>query len=143
MEPVKQEGAAAGTSAAFDLSALSGLSAAQEEGFDVSITHPKSGEPLGITVRVAGPDSKRVKSARAIIVNERSEMRLRKISADRMEDESNRITAASIISWSGVIVGGKTWECSPQAAYKLMVQWPFIREQIDAFVGDRANFIKS
>ncbi len=142
-EVMKMEDAAPEASAAFDLSGLSGLTVAQEEGFDVSISHPKTGEPLGITIRVAGPDSKRVKQARAIIVNERTDMRIRKPSAERMDDESNRITAASIISWSGVVVSGKTWEYSSQNAHRLMVQWPFIREQIDSFVGDRANFIKS
>ncbi len=128
---------------AFDLSEFSDLSAKQEEGFDVEITHPKTGEHIGAVIRVAGPDSKRVRTARAIVVNERIEQKIKKLSADRMEEESNRITAASIISWSGIQVAGKEFEYNKQNAFRLMTNYPFIREQLDAFVGDRANFIKS
>lgn len=130
------------TVASFDLNSLSGLTSAQETGTEVQITHPGTGEPVGITMRVAGPDSKRQKAATALIVAERAELRLRKITAARMEDESNRIAAASIISWNGVVEDGKDIEYSPSVALGLLIKYPFIREQIVAYSGDRANFLK-
>jgi hypothetical protein len=126
----------------FDLKSLSGLTPAQELGTEVHITHPGSGEPLGITMIVAGPDSKRQKAATSLIISERAELRLRKITAARMEDEGIRITAASIISWSGVVEDGKEIEYSPSAALGLLTRFPFIREQITAYSSDRANFLK-
>lgn len=129
-------------SVAFDLGSLSGLAEAQETGTEVHITHPGTGEPLGITMQVAGPDSKRQKAATALIIAERAELRLRKINAARLEDESVRIAAASIISWTGVMEAGKSIDYSPSAALGLLTRYPFIREQIVSYSGDRANFLK-
>ncbi len=126
----------------FDLDSFSGLTEAQESGTEVNILHPGTGDPLGITMQVAGPDSKRQKAATALIVAERAELRLRKISATRLEEESNRIAAASIISWHGVKEGGKEIEYSPSAALGLLLRYPFIREQVVSYSGDRANFLK-
>lgn len=128
--------------ASFDLNSFSGLIPAQESGTEVTITHPGTGDPLGPVMIVAGPDSKRQKSATALIIAERAELRLRRITAARLEDEGNRIAAASIISWSGVMEGGKELEYSPSAALGLLTRYPFIREQITAYSGDRANFLK-
>lgn len=127
---------------AFDLGSFSDLAEAQEIGTEVKITHPGTGEPLGITMQVAGPDSKRQKAATALIIAERAELRLRKITAARLEDESVRIAAASIISWTGVMEAGKNIDYSPSAALGLLTRYPFIREQIVSYSGDRANFLK-
>lgn len=126
----------------FDLTALSDLTSAQESGTEIQITHPGTGEPLGIVMQVSGPDSKRQKAATSLIIGERADLRLRKITAARLEDESNRIAAASIISWSGVFEGGKEIEYSPSAALGLLTRYPFIRDQVTSYSNDRANFLK-
>ncbi len=126
----------------FDLNSFSDLTSTQEAGTEVHILHPGTGEPLGIVMQVAGPDSKRQKSATALIIAERAELRLRKITGARLEDESNRIAAASIISWSGVMEDGKSIEYSPSVALGLLTRYPFIREQISSYANDRANFLK-
>lgn len=126
----------------FDLSAFSDLTPLQETGTEVPITHPGTGEPLGIKMVVVGPDSKRQKAATSAIIAERAELRIRKISAARLEEEANRIAAASIIAWSGVVENGKEIEYSPSVALGLLVRYPFIREQISSYAGDRANFLK-
>lgn len=127
---------------AFDLNSFSDLIDLQESGTEVVISHPKTGDPIGISMMVAGPDSKRQKAATALIVAERAELKLRKITAARLEDETNRITAASIISWRGVVENGKEISYSPSVALGLMVRYPFIREQVSAYSSDRANFLK-
>ena len=126
----------------FDLASLGDMASSQEQGTEIEITHPGTGEPLGISMRVAGPDSKRQKAATALIIAERTEMRIRKITAARLEDEAIRIAAASIISWSGVVENGKAVEYSPSVALGLLTKYPFIREQIQAHSSDRANFLK-
>ena len=129
--------------AKFDLASLNDLTPAQETGTEVHITHPGTGESLGITMQVAGPDSKRQKAATSLIIGERTDLRLRKITAARLEDEAVRIAAASIISWSGVIENGQELEYSPSVALGLLTRHPFIREQISAYATDRANFLKT
>lgn len=135
-EPVAKNGSK------FDLNSLSDLTPSQELGTEVQITHPGTGEPLGITMQVAGPDSKRQKSATSLIIGERAELRLRKITAARLEDESTRIAAASIISWTGVVENGEEIKYSPSAALGLLTRHPFIREQVASYANDRANFLK-
>ena len=126
----------------FDLNELSGLTASQEQGTEVTITHPGTGEPLGIVMQIAGPDSKRQKAATSLIVGERAELRLRKITAARLEEEACRMAAASIISWSGVMENGQPLEYSPSVALGLLTRYPFIRDQVAAYSNDRANFLK-
>lgn len=126
----------------FDLNTLSDLSSLQEAGTEVQIFHPGTGEPLGITMQIAGPDSKRQKAATSAIIAERAELRMRKITAARLEEESIRIAAASIISWKGVVENGKEVDYSPSVALGLLTRYPFIREQVAAYSSDRANFLK-
>lgn len=141
-EPVAEKPAVDEVVNAFDLNSLSDLAPAQESGTEVTILHPGTGEPIGITMLVVGPDSKRQKSAASVIIGERAEMRMRKITGARLEEEANRIAAASIISWSGVVENGKAIDYSPSAALTLLTKYPFIREQISAHASDRANFLK-
>lgn len=126
----------------FDLSSLKSLSADQEAGTEIQILHPGTGEPLGINMMIAGPDSKRQKAKTSEIIGERTDLRLRKITAARLEDEAVRIAAASIISWTGVVEDGKELEYSPSAALGLLTRYPFIREQVSSYANDRANFLK-
>ena len=125
-----------------DLGDFGSLTSLQEAGTEVKITHPGSGEWLGITMMVAGPDSKRQKSATSLIIAERTELKLRKITAARLDDEAVRIAAASIISWTGVVENGKVIEYSPSVALGLLTRHPFIREQVSSYANDRANFLK-
>lgn len=127
-----------------DLSEFSGLAQAQDEGVDVKILHPKTGEELGIAIKVAGPDSDRQKKARNAINNERLRMsRNKRLTAAELEADALKITAASIISWAGVIENGVTLELTPENTTAILTRYPFIREQLDSAVGDRAGFIKS
>lgn len=128
----------------FDLSDLGDLTKAQDDGIDVHISHPKTGEDLGIVIRVAGPDSARQRNARAAIINERqSAPANKKLTAADLESASLRIAVASIISWSGVIENGAQVEFSRDAATDLMSRYPFILEQVNIAIGDRAGFIKT
>jgi hypothetical protein len=128
---------------AFDLNDLSGLSAAQEAGIDVSITHPKTGEPLGIVIKVVGPDSKKQAKARTAVLNDRVEKKIRKITADRLTEEATNMVANSILSWSGVEIDGAAVQFSVENAVMVFTRWPFIREQVQSVSDDRANFIKT
>ena len=127
-----------------DLSQFADLAKAQDDGIDVAILHPKTGESLGITVKVAGPDSDRQKQARNAINNDRLRMsRNKRLTASELEADALRITAASIISWDGVVENGDAVPLNADNATAILTRYPFIREQLDSAVGDRAGFIKS
>jgi hypothetical protein len=128
---------------AFDLNDLSGLSDAQEAGIDVSITHPKTGEPLGIVIKVVGPDSKKQAKARTAVLNDRVEKKIRKITADRLTEEATSMVANSVLSWTGVEIDGAAVPFSVENAVMVFTRWPFIREQVQSVSDDRANFIKT
>lgn len=127
-----------------DLSEFAGLPQAQEDGIDVAILHPGTGEDLGITVRVAGPDSERQKKARNAITNERlQKSRNKRLTASELEADAIKITAASIIEWSGMIENGKPVELTRENATAIITKYPFIYDQLTAAIGDRSGFIKS
>lgn len=127
-----------------DLSQFDGLAQAQEEGVDVTIVHPKTGEDMGIKIRVVGPESKRQKRIRNMLVNDRLvRNRNRRVTAAELDTDALKISASSILSWQGIEINGKPFEYSEENSEYLLTNYPFIREQIDSAVSDRAVFIKS
>jgi hypothetical protein len=125
-----------------DLSDFANLAKVQDDGVDVEILHPKTAEPLGMVIRVAGPDSARQKRARGAVNNARLQMsRNKRLTAAELEADGLKVLVASIISWSGVEENGQSIELSTETATDVLTRFPFIREQIDAVVGDRAGFI--
>lgn len=127
-----------------DLAQFADLVQAQDDGIDIPILHPKTGEELGITIRVAGPDSQRQRKARNAIHNERLlKSRNKRPTAAELDADAIRLTAASIISWDGVVENGESLELTSENAASVLTRYPFIRDQIDAAVSDRAGFIKS
>jgi hypothetical protein len=127
-----------------DLSQFDGLAQAQEEGVDVKIYHPKTGEEMGITIKVVGPESSRQKRIRNLLVNERlMRNRNRRPTAVELDTDALKISAAAILGWEGIEINGKVFEYSAENAEHLLTNYPFIREQIDSTVSDRGVFIKS
>lgn len=130
-------------SEAFDLSVYGGLEEKQESGAELVITHPETGEPTSIVLTIAGPDSKTRKKADARIINDRLKLRVRKVSGELLQQEGIQLLAGVIIAWRGVVENGKDIEYSPQNAASLLTRFGFIKEQVDQFCGDRANFLKA
>lgn len=126
-----------------DLAQFDGLLAAQEKGVEVNILHPKTGEDLGIQIIVAGPESERQTKVRNRVVNDRiNRNRNRKTTAAELDADALKLSAAAIISWSGVNIGETPLELTMANAEMLLKKYPWIREQVDVVVGDRAAFIK-
>lgn len=127
-----------------DLSQFDGLAKAQDEGIDVEIFHPKTGEKTGITIKVAGPESERQKRFRRMLMNDRLvKNRNRRVTVTEIEEDALRLSAASIISWDGIELNGQKLDYTTANAEKILGDYPFIRDQVDAVVNDRTVFIKS
>lgn len=130
----------------FDLGQFAdGLAKAQEDGIDVPILNPENGQPIGLTWRVAGPDSARQRAA----MRERYDARVKmkagtKLSEDELLIESIRYLAASSVSWEwapGVTWNGEALEFSRENA-EMVLKHGFIRRQVDAAAANEAGFIK-
>lgn len=57
-------------------------------------------------------------------------------------NEINKFAAATV-AWSGIVVDGEPVKFSADAAKALYRRFPWIRDQVRAFIGDRANFTKA
>lgn len=124
-----------------DLAAFDGLKDAQEAGIDVEIKDPK-GKPIGISVKVAGPDSERQRKAIKALTDQRINSEdLTTATADDFENNTVKILAASVISWTPIVLDGADLPYSEENAIRLFSRFPFIREQIEKKAGKRSGFM--
>jgi hypothetical protein len=133
----------------FDLAQIDTKKAA-EEGRVLHLVHPKTRAPLfdgdgnPVTLSLLGKDSKRALRAESAALDRRLKAGARRgvISADDMRDDTLAVLIACTTGWSGLAVNGQDLPYSPENAKLLYEQWPDIREQANAFIEDRANFLK-
>lgn len=126
-----------------------------ETGVDVAIHKLNSTEPLlaangtPVTIKVLGPDSSKYRAlSRSNIRKRLSKMAENKqtTDADLDENESDALDmlAACTVGWVGVLnTKGEPIECTVENARKLYEAYPVVREQVDGFIGERANFLKA
>lgn len=126
-----------------DLAAYDGLTKAQEDGLAVDILDP-AGEPTGIIITVAGPDSERYKAAEQKQIDKRLKRRsAAPMNAAEIAQASLEGLADCVISWSPVTLDGADLPMTAENAVKLFTRFPWIREQVNAKAGDRTSFLKS
>jgi len=122
----------------FDLSKLD-TAAAADDGATLHILHPFTGERIGMSIVVAGTDSDRYRTARNAMLRKSMRRRTPADPEQLLADDAH-LLAASTISWSGAVMDGKEVPFSEQAAFDLYQRFPWLREQVAEFMGDRANF---
>ena len=125
-----------------DLAKLDILSPANE-GVWMELEHPVTGEPLGIKIKVAGVDSDYYRKEMRRQQNKRLKKGIRTISAEELENEVIELLVACTLDWEGIEYEGKVLECNKENARMIYKKFPWIREQVDNFINDRANFLKS
>jgi hypothetical protein len=131
-----------------DLSSIDTVKGANE-GFDVQIYHPGTNEDLGITINILGRDSDEFQK----VSRQQQKKRMAKLSkggfrnanvpVEEIEQDAISLLAACTKSWNGVVIENKAIECNHDNAVMLYERFPWIKEQIDVAMGDRANFIKA
>jgi hypothetical protein len=126
----------------FDLSTLD-IAAKAEEGAELSLVHPVTGEELGVYLRIAGKDSEIHLRAIRQLADKRSKKHLRnKLTAEDVERDSMEIRARVTLSWRGVVLDGEELPCNRENALALYRRFPWIVEQVDEFVYDRGNYLR-
>lgn len=133
----------------FDLSTLDTTPAA-EQGVDMKLRHPDTEEPIKsdgqfVTFRVLGQDSKVFRKIDREQTNKRFKRMGRnkaELDAEELEIERLERVLACVIGWENVYLDNMPLPFSQENAHHLFVRFPWIVEQINRFITDRANFLK-
>jgi len=132
------------------------------EGFDVELYHPATNADTGIIITVLGKDSDAFQKTNKQQQKKRMD-RLSKNgfrggkvappSQEEMDADSLELLASCTVGWKTIIdessgsetilLDGEELSFSLVNAKKVYKRFPWIKEQIDTAIGDRANFIKA
>lgn len=107
---------------------------------DVYLYDEEGNSPVVITV--LGIDSKvfSEKKRESTIAKTAKMRRGKSFDLIPTDEETCDILASCTLGWSGIKKGGEYVEFSLDAAYQLYIDYPWIRDQVNEFVGDRSNF---
>lgn len=131
-----------------DLSGLEALVQSQEEGIDVEILN-ELGKPIGLTIRIVGPDSERMQKAMREVPAEFAKAAAERESlGEAPEDEGDArliaVLAKATVSWSpNPKFGGQVIPFSEENVRNLYKKFLIIKEQIEAKAVRRVSFTRS
>ena len=128
----------------FDLAALK--ETMKTEGV-VEITHPQTGVATGVKIRVASPDSERFISVDRRLKNRNmaimQKSKNKTVTMEAVDAAAMDLLVGITLGWEGVTWSGAEMEFTEANVRTLYSEFPFIKEQVDSFVGDRGNFFVS
>lgn len=99
-----------------------------------------------VVIKLAGIDSNRYRKASRAAQDRRLQSmnnRRLKLTAITLEEEALDTLVACTLGWTGIMLDGQLVECTPENIKKVYLRYPAIKEQVDTFIGDRSNFLKS
>ena len=126
----------------FDLAKLDTAKVA-EEGAELHVAHPTTGEDLGITITLIGTDSKTFRDISKSRATASLKKKTREIDLDQNESDAVDLLAKCTKGWSGITENGKEVAFSYDNAVQIYTKYLWLREQIDRFMADRSNFLPS
>ena len=126
----------------FDLAKLDTAKVA-EEGAELRVAHPTTGEDLGITITLIGTDSKTFRDISKSRAAASLKKKTREIDLDQNESDAVELLAKCTKGWSGITENGKEVVFNYDNAVQLYTKYLWLREQIDRFMADRSNFLPS
>ena len=127
------------------------------EGFELQLQDPETNANLGIFITVLGHDSEeytklqgRQNKRRTARMFNAGRFKPGAISDEEIKQDTIELLAACTKAWrdegeklsAAIKVGGAEMECTHENVVQVYTAYPWIKEQVDAAVGDRANFIK-
>ena len=126
----------------FDLATLD-TSKVAEEGAELLVSHPTTGEDLGIKITLIGTDSKTFRDISKSRATASLKKKSREIDLDQNESDAVELLAKCTKGWSGITENGKDIPFTHDNAVQLYTKYLWLREQIDRFMADRSNFLPS
>lgn len=117
-----------------------------ENGEALHLRHPVTEAPLydadgaPLTVQVIGQDSSAYRRKRNELIEKRP---TGKLSIAYLEAEGLDLSVACVAGWSeNIVLDGNKLAYSETNVRRAFVNLPWMREQVDAFCAERANFLK-
>jgi hypothetical protein len=121
---------------------------------DMPVKNPKTGKPvmlpggkLPVTIKLAGRDSEIYRKISRELANKRAEAVRNGADAslgdEDLENEALDLLSTLTLGWEGITANKEPYPFSPENARKLYERLPWLREEVDRFVGNRANFMKA
>jgi len=104
-----------------------------DEGSEINITNPSTGEVSDVFIKVKGPDSRDFRSAI---------MRMNRKGTDSDEAAMIDLLVEITTGWRGVVDGDKEVKFSKDVIREVYEKSPDVCSQVMAFVGERQNFMK-
>lgn len=126
----------------FDLGKLPGATDKER----MNVCHPGTGEPLlgddgeNVFIELYGKDSDQYRKAQRSISDRRLKSRSGSMTAERLEAEANEVLAHCVADWN-IVVGGEVPECTFKNARDMFNRFKWLKEQVDEFIAERANFL--
>lgn len=131
----------------FDLNSLKPVMA--DDGAVLNIVHPETEEVIeGMTITLLGQDSKVYRKLQM----SKQQAALNRISkgkkavdfdAEKLAEDSIDDLVKLTVDWSGFMLDGKELDCTPANIRTVYGEWAWIKEQVQEFVADRANFFRA
>lgn len=141
-----------------DISKINIIKAANE-GIDVDIVNPATGEKTDLKIKVTGAMSTAYKDDMILLLadiedfkeqNKPDDKASRKVKAEyeiklnKFDDElTAKFLAKYTIDWSGMEENGKPVKFSTKEAERIYYEYPIIRGQVQKAMMDISNFIKA
>lgn len=108
-----------------------------ETGVEMKLLHPGTGEVIKNddgkewVVTVAGTDSDRWKATIRTAARKRGQS----------SDDGIETMSSLVIGWKNLVLNKEPLKFTPQSAIKLLTDYPWIRDQVNSFASERANFL--
>lgn len=123
------------------------LSKSADAGADLALEDPVTGEELDVIITLLGSDSaayrNKAREMQRDRISKMAKSRSKKLDLSVSEKEECELLAACTIGWDGIELDGVEIKFTYDEAVKLYLDFPWIKEQVDEFIGDRANFLVS
>lgn len=114
---------------------------AHESGAELRIVNPKTGKKTDIYIKLMGVDSRAFRKAQKAAIRKVIAAK-GNLNEDEFLDEDIEQLVAITIGWRGAKRNGKEFEFNEANCRELYSQSPAIADQVDRFIGNRANFTK-
>ena len=130
-----------------DLNSLKPLMA--DDGAVLSLVHPETEEVIeGMTITLLGQDSKvyrklQMGKQQAALNRMAKGKKAIDLDAEKLSEDSIEDLVKLTTAWTGFALDGKDLELTPDNARMVYNEWSWIKEQVQEFVGNRANFFRA
>jgi hypothetical protein len=131
----------------FDLNSLKPVMA--DDGAVLNIVHPETEELIdGMTITLLGQDSKvyrklQMGKQQAALNRMAKGKKAIDLDAEKLSEDSIEDLVKLTTAWTGFALDGKKLEFTPDNVRMVYTDWAWIKEQVQEFVGNRANFFRT